>query len=53
MNLSKLPWYGQIAVFVALSGAGLGAYWYSYAQPARESIAAGVDAPAWLLARAA
>ena len=40
LSLSKLPWYWQVAAFVALSAAATGAFWYWYAQPAQESIAA-------------
>ena len=42
MNLSfnKLPWYGQVAAFVGLSVAVTGVFWYSYALPAEESLAA-------------
>jgi Tfp pilus assembly protein PilO/Tfp pilus assembly protein PilP len=39
LSLSKLPWYGQIGAFVALSAAAMGVFWYWYAQPAQESIA--------------
>jgi type IV pilus assembly protein PilO len=38
-SLSKLPWYGQLAAFVALSAAAVGAFWYWYARPAQASIA--------------
>jgi type IV pilus assembly protein PilO len=34
LSLSKLPWYGQIGVFVALAGAGAGVFWNWYARPA-------------------
>ena len=30
LSLSKLPWYGQIGAFVALSAAAGGVFWYSY-----------------------
>lgn len=39
-SLSKLPWYGQVAAFVALSAAAACVFWYWHARPARESIAA-------------
>ena len=39
LSLSKLPWYGQIGAFVALSAAAGGVFWYSYARPAQESLA--------------
>jgi type IV pilus assembly protein PilO len=46
LSLSKLPWYGQLGAFVALSlGAG-GAFWNYYAQPAHQAI---VDRQAQLL----
>lgn len=37
--LSKLPWYGQIGVFVALSAALAGAFYYYYETPAQEAMA--------------
>jgi type IV pilus assembly protein PilO len=37
-SLSRLPWYGQLAAFVALSAAAAGVFWYFYAQPAQASI---------------
>ena len=40
LSLSRLPWYGQLAAFVGLSLTAAGAFWYSYARPAQESIAA-------------
>ena len=39
-SLSKLPWHTQVGAFVALSIAAAGAFWYFYAGPAQESIAA-------------
>ena len=39
LSLDKLPWYGQLAAVVGLSVAGTGAFWYSYALPAEESLA--------------
>lgn len=39
LSLSKLPWYGQLAAFVALSAAAAGVFWYFYARPAQVSIA--------------
>lgn len=39
LTLSRLPWYGQIGVFVALAGLGTGAFWNYYARPTQESIA--------------
>ena len=37
-QLSKMPWYGQIGAFVALSLAAAGVFWNWYAQPAQASI---------------
>lgn len=39
LSLSKLPWYGQIAAFVILGVAGVGAFYYYYELPARAEIA--------------
>jgi type IV pilus assembly protein PilO len=38
LNLSKLPWYGQVGVFVLLSVMAAGAFWSLYAQPAQAAI---------------
>jgi type IV pilus assembly protein PilO len=38
LNLSKMPWYGQIGAFVVLSLAAAGVFWNWYAQPAQASI---------------
>jgi type IV pilus assembly protein PilO len=38
LSLSKLPWYGQVGAFVALSLAGAGAFWNFYARDAQASI---------------
>jgi type IV pilus assembly protein PilO len=38
LSLSKLPWYGQVGVFVALAAAGVGAFWHFYAQPTRDAL---------------
>jgi type IV pilus assembly protein PilO len=38
VSLSKLPWYGQIGAFVALSAAAAGAFWNFYARDAQTSI---------------
>jgi type IV pilus assembly protein PilO len=35
LSLNKLPWYGQVGAFVALSAAAIGAFWYFYETPAR------------------
>jgi len=32
LSLSKLPWYGQVGAFVALSAAAAGVFWYLYAR---------------------
>jgi type IV pilus assembly protein PilO len=34
ISLSKLPWYSQVAMFVVLSAAAVGAFWYFFAQDA-------------------
>jgi type IV pilus assembly protein PilO len=39
LSLSKLPWYGQLGAFVALSLAGAGAFWNWYAKPMQATIA--------------
>jgi type IV pilus assembly protein PilO len=38
LSLSKMPWYGQVGAFVALSLAGAGVFWNWYARPAQESL---------------
>jgi type IV pilus assembly protein PilO len=38
-SLTKLPWYGQVGAFAALSLVMAGAFWQLYAIPAQESIA--------------
>jgi type IV pilus assembly protein PilO len=38
-GLGRLPWYGQIAVFVLLSVAATAAFWNFYASPAQAAIA--------------
>ena len=35
LSLSKLPWYGQIGAFVALSAVAVAVFWNFYAQPAQ------------------
>jgi type IV pilus assembly protein PilO len=35
ISLTKLPWYAQIGAFAILAGAGVGAFYYYYEQPAR------------------
>lgn len=38
LSLSRLPWYGQVGVFVALSLVGAGLFWNFYAQPLQASV---------------
>jgi type IV pilus assembly protein PilO len=38
VSLSKLPWYGQVGAFVALTAAAAGAFWNFYARDAQTSI---------------
>jgi type IV pilus assembly protein PilO len=40
ISLSRLPWYGQVGIFVAISLAAVGAFWNWYARDARASIEA-------------
>lgn len=37
-SLSKLPWYGQIGVFVLLAAGAVGGFWNYYAKPAQAEI---------------
>ena len=39
ISLTKLPWYGQVGVFVALGVAGVGLFFQYYEVPARADIA--------------
>jgi type IV pilus assembly protein PilO len=39
LSLSKLPWYGQLGAFAALSLAGTGVFWNYYAKQQQESLA--------------
>ena len=39
LSLSRLPWHGQIAAFVALALAGIAAFWFGYARPVSASLA--------------
>jgi membrane protein implicated in regulation of membrane protease activity len=39
LSLNKMPWYGQIGVFVVLSLSAAGVFWNWYARPAQASIA--------------
>jgi type IV pilus assembly protein PilO len=38
LSLSKIPWYAQIGAFVVLAAAGVGAFYFYYAQSAQEEI---------------
>jgi len=38
LSLSKLPWYGQVGAFVALSLVGAALFWNFYAQPKQAAI---------------
>jgi type IV pilus assembly protein PilO len=38
LSLNKMPWYGQIGVFVVLSLSAAGVFWNWYARPAQASI---------------
>jgi len=40
LSLSKMPWYGQLGAFAALSLAGAGVFWNFYAKPVQENITA-------------
>lgn len=40
LSLGKLPWQGQLGVFLAISLAGAGAFYYFYEMPRQEKIAA-------------
>ena len=39
LNLNKLPWYGQVGLFVVLALAGVGAFYYFYVMPADADMA--------------
>jgi type IV pilus assembly protein PilO len=39
LSLNRIPWYGQLGAFLALSLAAAGAFWYWYVRPAEASIA--------------
>lgn len=39
LNLNKLPWYGQVGLFVALSLAGVGVFYQFYVVPANADMA--------------
>jgi len=38
LSLSKLPWYGQLGAFFALSLAGAGVFWNFYVRTAQDSL---------------
>lgn len=40
LSLSRLPWYGQVGAFAALSLAAVGVFWNWYARPMEAAIAA-------------
>jgi type IV pilus assembly protein PilO len=40
LSLSKLPWYGQVGMFLLISLAAIGVFWNWYAQPAQAAIEA-------------
>jgi type IV pilus assembly protein PilO len=40
LSLNKLPWYAQVGLFVALAVAGVAAFYYLYAVPAEQGLAA-------------
>lgn len=39
LSLNRLPWYGQVGAFVALSLAGAGVFWNFYVRPAQDDMA--------------
>lgn len=39
LNLNKLPWYGQVGLFVVLALAGVGVFYYFYVMPADAEMA--------------
>lgn len=38
LQMNKLPWWGQLAIFCVLAVAGVGAYYYLYEWPEREQM---------------
>jgi type IV pilus assembly protein PilO len=38
LSLSKMPWYGQVGVFLAMALAGVGIFWAYYASPLQADI---------------
>ena len=43
LNLNKLPWYGQVGLFVALALGGVAVFYYFYVMPTNADIASGSD----------
>ncbi len=39
LRLNKIPWYGQVGLFVAIALGGIAAFYYLYAEPARTQMA--------------
>jgi type IV pilus assembly protein PilO len=39
LSLNKLPWYAQLGLFLAMSVAGIGTFYYYYEMPARAEMA--------------
>ncbi len=39
LNLNKLPWYGQVGLFVVLALAGVGVFYYFYVMPTEAEMA--------------
>jgi type IV pilus assembly protein PilO len=39
LRLNKIPWLGQVGLFVAIALGGVAAFYYWYAEPARASLA--------------
>ena len=39
LNLNKLPWYGQVGLFVALALGGVAVFYYIYVVPAAAEMA--------------
>ncbi|HTM31903.1 MAG TPA: type 4a pilus biogenesis protein PilO [Vicinamibacterales bacterium] len=40
LGLDKYPWYGQLAVWLLVAGAGAGAFYYFYEMPQQQTMAA-------------
>ncbi|MCC7125097.1 MAG: type 4a pilus biogenesis protein PilO [Acidobacteria bacterium] len=39
LKFNKMPWYGQLGVFVLLAGVGVGAFYYLYESPRQAELA--------------